>query len=208
MLVHPWDSAIDADEWRAFLAAQGFGHFVAPGLDREIPVVVPTQYAVSGDVVLIHLARPNPVWKPLAERPIALLSVAGDWTYIPSTWNADAGDDPSRGLPTTYYGAVQITGRVEIVSDPEEKAALLREQLGDFQPEGGHLDPTEHPRMLAGMQGMRLHIDEVKAKFKYGGNKPAEKRIEIADRLSDRDSHGDSEARGHLLRRTRREEAS
>lgn len=208
MLVHPWDSAVDEDEWRAFLAAQGFGHLVASGERRDFPVVVPTQYAIAGDVVLIHLARPNPVWKPLEERPAALLSVAGDWTYIPSTWNADAGDDAARGLPTTYYGAVQITGRVDIVSDPEEKAALLREQLGDFQPEGGHVDPTEHPRMLAGMQGMRLHIDEVKAKFKYGGNKPVAKRAEIAGRLADRDGSGDAAARGHLLRRTDREEAS
>ncbi|MGZ4758240.1 MAG: pyridoxamine 5'-phosphate oxidase family protein, partial [Acidimicrobiales bacterium] len=62
MLVHRWDAAVDDDEWRSFLVAQGFGHLVAAGSDREVPVVVPTQFVVDGPDVVLHLARPNPIW--------------------------------------------------------------------------------------------------------------------------------------------------
>jgi transcriptional regulator len=57
MLVHRWDAPTDDTEWATFLAAQGFGHLVASGRDRDVPIVVPTQFVVDHDEVLIHLAE-------------------------------------------------------------------------------------------------------------------------------------------------------
>jgi transcriptional regulator len=56
-------------------------------------------------------------------------------------------------------------------------------------------------RKLPGIRGLRLHVESVRAKMKYGGNKTAEHRAGIADRLADRDAPGDRAAREHLLRR-------
>lgn len=61
MLIHGWDAARDDAEWRAFLAAHGFGDLVAGGHGRDVPVVVPTQFTLVGDEVLLHLARANPL---------------------------------------------------------------------------------------------------------------------------------------------------
>ena len=82
MLVHPWDASSGDDEWRAFVVSQGFGQLIACGRDREVPVVVPTQFLLDGDDVLLHLARPNPIWQAIEENPAVLLSVAGDWAYV------------------------------------------------------------------------------------------------------------------------------
>ena len=57
--------------------------------------------------MLLHLARPNPVWTALDERPVALLSVAGDWAYVPSAWKAVDDEDPALGIPTTYCGCAR-----------------------------------------------------------------------------------------------------
>lgn len=201
MLVHPWDAAQDADEARAFLVAQGFGQLVAGGRDRAVPVVVPTQYTVDGDDVALHLARPNPVWAAIDENPLVLLAVAGDWAFVPSAWKAIDGEDPALGIPTTYYAAVQLTARAEIVDDPEGKAAILRLQQVSLDPEGGWVDPAVHGRTLAGIRGIRLRVTDVKAKFKYGGNVDAEHREAVARHLAERAGPGDRAARDRLLHR-------
>jgi transcriptional regulator len=205
MLIHPWDAALDADEWRQFAVAQGFGQFIAAGAGRRRPIVVPTQFVFDGDTILLHLARPNPIWPALAENPYAVLAIAGDWAYVPSGWKTVGDEDPALGIPTTYYGAVQLSGEVEIVDDPEVKLNILRKQLAALQPDGGHADPEAHRRQLNGIRGIRLTIDDVQAKFKYGGNVDEAHRLAVADRLSHRNAPGDTAARQHLLSRLQRE---
>jgi transcriptional regulator len=202
MLVHPWDESTDALEWRDFVVSQGFGQLIAAGRNRDVPVVVPTQFVLDGDVVRLHLARPNPVWSAIEENAAVLLSVAGDWAYVPAAWKAIDGEDPSLGVPTTYYAAVQLTCTATVVDDDDGKLAILRTQLGVLEPTGGAADPSVHLRKLSGIRGLVLAIREVTAKFKYGGNVDVEHRIAVADRLAERDGPGDAAARRHLLRRT------
>ncbi|MGZ4728674.1 MAG: FMN-binding negative transcriptional regulator [Acidimicrobiales bacterium] len=201
MLVHRWDAAVDDDEWRSFLVAQGFGHLVAAGSDREVPVVVPTQFVIDGPDVVLHLARPNPIWAAIDENPMVVLSVAGDWAYVPSAWKAIADEDPRIGIPTTYYGAVQLTARAEVIDQPTEVADVLRRQLQALQPELEVVDPIEHGAKLGQIRGLRLVTTEVKAKFKYGGNVDEAHQRAVAERLAARGGLGDEAARAHLLRR-------
>jgi transcriptional regulator len=201
MLVRPSDAGTES-EWRAFLVAQRFGHLIAPGRDRIDPVVVPTQFVLVGDVILTHLARPNPVWEALAERPRALLSVAGDWAYIPSDWKVVGAEDPRAGIPTTYYAAVQVAGPVTVVDEPDGIAGILRTQLSDLQPSVDVMDPAEHEARLRAIRGLRVEIETVQAKFKYGGNVDVEHRLAVADRLEGRGGPGDLAAARHTRRRS------
>jgi transcriptional regulator len=203
VLIHPWDAGESTDEWVEFVRGQGFGHLVAGGRDREYPVVVPTQFAlVSPELVLLHLARPNPVWRALEENPVVVLSVAGDWAYVPAAWKAIGEEDPRFGVPTTYYAAVQLIADVEIVDDQDGKAAILREQLGVTEPGSDAVDPAEHGRTLNGIRGLRLAVRDVRAKFKYGGNVDDEHRTSIVEHLIERGGPGDTAAVQHLHRRT------
>ena len=205
VLVHPWDAPLDEAEVWSFVRAQGFGHLIAPGR-RELPVVVPTQFIVDASAgarpdVLLHLARPNPVWAALEENPTVLLSVAGDWAFVPSAWKAVAHEDPALGIPTTYYAAAQLVADATIVDDDEQKLTLLRAQLASYEPEIAHADPSVHTRRLPGIRGLRLSVREVMGKFKYGGNVDVTHRQAVAERLAERDGPGDRAARAHLLRR-------
>jgi transcriptional regulator len=203
MLIHPWDTGGDEAEWVEFVRAQGFGHLVAGGRDRDVPVVVPTQFALADPrTVLLHLARPNPIWDALEENPNVVLSVAGDWAYIPAAWKAIGAEDPRFGVPTTYYAAVQLVGTAEVLDDAEAKAEILRVQLGVTEPGSGAADPIEHGRTLSGIRGVRLAVVDVRAKFKYGGNVDEAHRAAVAQRLAERSGPGDRAALGHLRRRT------
>ena len=202
MLIRRVDGAIDDDEWRSFVSTgPRFGELIATGAGpptRPVPVVVPTHFVFDGEATIrLHLARPNPVWSALEENPVAMVSVIGDVAFVPADWNG--------GIPTSYYGAVQCIGRVTVLDEPADVAGVLREQLAVYQPDGGY-EPVDvdHPlyaRNLGAIRGIRLDIDEVRAKFKYGGNKPPELRREIADRLAERDAPGDAAARRRLLDR-------
>jgi transcriptional regulator len=205
VLVHPWDSAEDK-EWRDWLADRDFGQLIAGGRGRDVPVVVPTHFVFDGErTVRLHLARPNPVWEPLTEHPRALLTVVDDYTYIRSEWNTEPGGPVERGVPTSYYATVQLTCDVRVIDDPAEKAGLLDRQLAHFEPGSARLPVSaeEDPdrRLLPGIRGIELTVTDVRAKFKYGGNKEAAHVREIADRLEERGTRADIAARDHALRR-------
>ncbi|MDT4904364.1 MAG: transcriptional regulator [Pseudonocardiales bacterium] len=203
MLIHPWDAGQSTDEWLEFVRGQGFGQLIAAGRGRDVPVVVPTQFAlVSPELVLLHLARPNPIWSALDENPMVVLSVAGDWAYIPAAWKAIGAEDSRRGVPTTYYAAVQLIAEAQVVDDQNDKAAILRVQLGVTEPGSDAVDPAEHGRTLNGIRGLRLTVREVRAKFKYGGNVDNEHRAAVTEHLSERRGPGDPAALQHLRRRT------
>lgn len=198
MLIRPHDVSTDETQWRAFVEQQGFGHFAVCG-DGEVPVVVPTQFVLLDDQVVFHLAKPNPVFVALETTPRAVLSVAGDWAYIPGAWKAVGDEDPTLGIPTTYYGAVQLCGSVTVTDEPDEIAAILRTQLADVEPEGGLQDPSVHTKQFKAIRGLRMDIDDVRAKFKYGGNADAEHRAAVVERLRARNGPGDHGAADRVL---------
>lgn len=195
MLIHPWDAALDKTEWQDWLAASDrFGVLAVNNINpAQAPLVVPTHFTLGDDELLIHLARPNPVWVHLEAAAEVRIAVIGDYAYIPTYWRSDAGGPDEDGVPTSYYTSVQFVCRPTIIDDPEEKAAILTTQLRDFQPEG---HPTvavgEKPygRMLPGLRGVRLSILRVEAKFKYDDSNPVEHRQRVIGYL---------EERGHAL---------
>ena len=206
MYIAPADATTGEGEWRSFVASHPFGHLVAPGGPaRDLPVVVPTQFVLEGDTVWLHLVRANPVFAALAENPRVVLSVADDWSFIPSSWKVIGDEDPALGIPTTYYGAVQLAGTAAVHDERKEQgsvAAILRRQLATFQPDVAVADPGEsHPRKVLGILGIEIGVEQVSAKFKFGGNVDEPHRLAVAERLRDRGSPGDEAAAGHVLRR-------
>jgi transcriptional regulator len=213
MFIAPVDATLGESEWRPFVTSHPFGHLVAPGgPDREMPVVVPTQFVLAGRTVWLHLVRANPVFGALAENPRVLLSVADDWAFIPSAWKAIAEEDPALGIPTTYYGAVQLVGRARVHDErvaPGSVAEILRRQLAAFQPDVEVADPSEaHASKLLGILGIEIRLEEVSAKFKYGGNVDAAHRRAVFSRLEQRRGPGDAAAAAHVVRRLAAEEGA
>ncbi|MER5756169.1 FMN-binding negative transcriptional regulator [Streptomyces sp. NPDC002088] len=191
MFIQPWDAALDDTEWQTWIAdGHDFGQLSVNGLPGRPPTVIPTHFTSDGTQLLIHLARPNPVWEAIAHDPHVTFTVIGDYAFIPGPWRAKPDTAPTDGVPTSYYAAVQFTCRAHIVDDPEAKADLLRRQLTHFQPDGDHapvaVDQPPYGRMLPGIRGLRLEVTEVRAKFKYDDHKPVEHRTTVADHLTAR----------------------
>ncbi|MFG2630314.1 FMN-binding negative transcriptional regulator [Streptomyces sp. NPDC048473] len=191
MFIQPWDADLDEAEWQTWIAAgHDFGQLSVNGPPGQPPAVVPTHFTTDNADLLIHLARPNPVWKAIEHDPNVTFTVIGDYAFIPGPWRAKPDIPPTDGVPTSYYAAVQFTCHAHMVDAPEAKAELLRRQLAHFQPEGDHapvaVDQPPYGRMLSGIRGLRLQVTDVRAKFKYDDHKPVEQRADVADRLTER----------------------
>ncbi|MGH9116127.1 MAG: FMN-binding negative transcriptional regulator [Acidimicrobiales bacterium] len=196
------DRTLGESEWRPFIESQGFGQLVAPGAGLEYPVIAPTQFVLDGDEVLVHFATPNPVLDAVAANPRAVMSVAGDWAFIPSDWKAIEGEDPELGIPTTYYSAVQLRGTARLTETPAETAAVLRRQLSVIQPRTPIADPEQaHPAELRSIRAVILAVEDVRAKFKYGGNVDEPHRRAVMDRLLQRAGTSDAVAAARVEHR-------
>jgi hypothetical protein len=77
MRIAPVDRSSSTDEWRAFVAGQGFGHLIASGNRRVIPEVAAGQFALEQDELLLHVVARHPIVEAIAEQPAVLMSVAG-----------------------------------------------------------------------------------------------------------------------------------
>ncbi|MEV0669172.1 FMN-binding negative transcriptional regulator [Mycobacterium sp. NPDC050441] len=207
MLIHPWDAALDETEWQAWLA--GTDRFGILGVNNlsptSAPLMVPSHFTHAGAELLMHLARPNPVWPHLEAAAEVRLTVIGDYAYIPTYWRAKAGGPDEDGVPTSYYSSVQFVCRPTIVDDPEGKARILAAQLEDFQPEGRHatvaVGEAPYGRMLPGIRGIRLEVLRVEAKFKYDDANPVEHRERVITNLEERRHGLDTAAAAQQRRR-------
>lgn len=206
MLIHPWDAALGEHEWREWFGrTDRFGMLVVNNSDAaHAPLVVPAHATLVGEDLLLHLARPNPVWSHVAAAEEVRFVVIGDYAFVPGHWRA-RDDRPEDGVPTSYYSALQLVCRPTVVDDPEQKAEILRHQLEDQQPEGRHAEvsPEAAPygRMLSGIRGLRLAVLRAEAKFKYDDHKPVAHRERVADHLEARDRGLDRQVAAQQRRR-------
>ncbi len=207
MLIHPWDAALEPAEWQAWVrSTDRFGMLAVNNLDQaHAPLAVPTHFTLADEELLIHLARPNPVWPHLEAASEVRLSVVGDYAYIPTYWRAKAGGRDEDGVPTSYYSTVQFVCRPTVIDDPTEKADILTAQLADLQPEGRHAavapDSEPYGRMLPGIRAIRLAVLRVDAKFKYDDHNPVEHRERVIDKLAERQHGLDTGAAAQQRRR-------
>jgi transcriptional regulator len=206
MYIPPSDSARCEDEWRSFLESQQFVTIIAPGANRDFPVVAPAHFVLEKpDVVAVHYNRANPIWAALEERPVAMVVMHDLVRYIPSSWNARPGKPIENGVPTSYYAALQLACDAEIIDDHEQLAVVLRALVERFQPEGG-LAPIEaesppYGQLMNGIRGLRLTIRDANAKFKFGDNTTPRHRRAIIARLREEQSSHDERIALEIERR-------
>jgi transcriptional regulator len=207
MLIRPHDGVVDTRrEWRNLVADHPFGHLIAPGRDRDFPVVVPTHIHFDGDrTIRLHLARPNPVWAALRENRRCLFVVTAAVAYVPTSWEAPPGTPAEWGIPTSHYASVHLECDAALTDEPDVIRRYLADQLATMQPDEPFGDPRDaaapYSAELRQIRGLELAITDVRAKFKFDGAEPDAVRQQVADGYQRRDAAGDAEARSHLLRR-------
>ena len=156
MRQHPFASLISVDE-------EGFP-FVS-----HIPLHLEVRDA--GLVLWGHVAKPNPHWRYLLERPQALVTFLGPHAYLSPRVYPDL-----TRVPTWNYLAVHCKVSARLVEDPVEKDTLLKKLIGEHEPayaaQWRSLGEDYQQKMLAGIVGFELTVSEVQCKLKLNQHRP------------------------------------
>jgi transcriptional regulator len=119
----------------------------------------------AGWSLMGHCAKANPHWRRLQAQPRALVTFMGPQAYLsPKVY-----PDLAR-VPTWSYLAVHATVRARLIDAPPDKDALLKQLIGDHEPpyaqQWRDLGEDFAHRMLAGIVGFELQIEQIECKLK------------------------------------------
>lgn len=181
--------AIEVDkeaEITAFLAEMTFGFLGTIGLDGW-PHITPLNFVYWDNSIYFHGSRIGQKMEDLKHSADKVtFSVAQEYAILPSYFS-----DPKLACPATaYFKSVYIKGAATIVVDLTEKAAALSAFMEKLQPEGGY-DPinTENSAyvpQLKAVSVVKITIQEMTAKFKFGQNLKEDQHEHITSQLHER----------------------
>lgn len=121
--------------------------------------------------LLGHVARGNPHWRYLAERPEALVSFMGPHAYL----SPQVYPDLAR-VPTWNYLAVSCKVSARLIDDAQDKDALLKKLIGDHEPayaaQWRNLGEDFAHKMLAGIVAFELTVTSMDCKLKLNQHRP------------------------------------
>jgi transcriptional regulator len=170
----------DADKLAAIIDEHSFGTLVTFAGGRPFASHVPFLFERVSGLLLCHVARANPQWRHLAEGHAVLAIFHGPHAYISPTWYA------SPGVPTWNYVAVHVYGSARAIDDAN--AAQQHVERLAARNERGRRDPwvpQYDARMLQGIVGIEIRVNEIQGKFKLSQNRSVEDRARVAAALDD-----------------------
>ena len=143
---------------------------------NPVPFVLDAARGENG-TLLCHVARANPQWKALAEKPDCLVVFQGAEHYITPSWYATKREN-GKVVPTWNYATVHCSGRAVIKDDAAWLAAQI-DALTRIQ-EGARAAPwavSDAPppfiaAQLRGIVGIEIPIGRIEGKWKVSQNRP------------------------------------
>lgn len=126
----------------------------------------------EGQATLLgHVAKPNPHWRYLKERPQAVVTFLGPHAYL----SPQVYPDLAR-VPTWNYLAVHCTVQAKILEESQAKDALLKQLIADHEPayalQWRGLDENYTGKMLSGIVAFELEIQKLQCKIKLNQHRP------------------------------------
>lgn len=121
--------------------------------------------------LLGHVARGNPHWRYLRDRPKAVVTFLGPHAYLSPKVYPDL-----VRVPTWNYVAVHCTVQATLVDDAAAKNRLLKKLIDDHEPTYAEqwqgMDDAYSQKMLAGIAAFELQILDLQCKLKLNQHRP------------------------------------
>ncbi len=177
------------------IESHGFGTLVTGHGDAlaatHLPFLVERNRGDNGTLVC-HVARANPHWRTLDNRP-ALAIFVGPHAYVSPTWY----EEPRAAVPTWNYAAVHAYGTARLVTDEARLGDIVTRLAGVH--EAGRA-PAWSPAMMSsallggmlkGIVGVEIAVERLEGAHKLSQNRSAGDRRRVIATL--RDSGGPSD---------------
>ena len=185
-------------ELHALIRARVFGLLISNGAEgivaNSVPFVLDPSASKLG-TLKVHIARANPQWRDLQEKPDALVVFQGHDHYITPSWYATK-RETGKVVPTWNYTMVQTKGRAKVMDD-----AWLARQIEELTQtlESRRDRPWavgDAPADFIAMQrraivGIEIEIVDIRGKWKASQNRSAADREGVVSGL---EALGDADA--------------
>jgi transcriptional regulator len=176
----------DREVLHALIDAYGFAMLVSPDatdpMITHLPLLLDRSHGAHGTLIG-HVARANPHWRTLQERPEALAVFHGPHAYVSPSWY---GVQPS--VPTWNYAVVHAGGHARLVHEPQVLERIVRQLVQKFEspraePWRMQLPEDFQQRMLGGIVGFEIEIAQLSGKFKLSQNRSLDDRRRVVTAL-------------------------
>jgi transcriptional regulator len=198
-------------ELHALIKERVFGLLISYGAEGLVASSVPFVLDAAGSklgTLKVHLARANPQWRDLQERPDALVVFQGHDHYITPSWYATK-QETGKVVPTWNYTMVQAKGRAKVMDDAwlshqiEELTQTLEQRRE--QPWAIQDAPADFIAMQRrAIVGIEIEIVDIRGKWKTSQNRNAADRAGV---ISGLEALGDEDSRAMaaIVRETSRD---
>jgi transcriptional regulator len=193
----------DREALHALIDAYSFAMLISPDAQdpviTHLPLLLDRSRGAYGTLIG-HVARANPHWRTLEQRPEALAVFHGPHAYVSPSWY---GVQPS--VPTWNYAVVHAVGRTRLVQEPQALERITKQLVDKFespraQPWRMQLPEDFQQRMLGGIVGFEIEIARLSGKFKLSQNRSLDDRRRVVTAL---DAGGAAEQEVAALMRMR-----
>ena len=185
-------------ELHALIRERVFGLLISNGAEGIVANSVPFVLDLSASklgTLKVHIARANPQWRDLQEKPDALVVFQDHDHYITPSWYATK-RETGKVVPTWNYTMVQAKGRAKVMDD-----AWLAQQIQELTRalESRREKPWavgDAPADFIAMQrraivGIEIEIVDIRGKWKASQNRNAADREGVVSGL---EALGDEDA--------------
>ncbi len=183
---------LDEQEVHEFLTERSYGVLGLHGEDGW-PNLVPLNFVYHEGNIYFHGSKIGQKINDLRANEKVSFAVADEYALIPSYLS-----DPKLACPATaFFKSVLIRGHTTLIEDMEEKATVFSALMNKLQKEGGYApisvhDPDYVPQ-LKGTAVVKIEVDSMSAKFKFGQNWNETRRRKVEQGLQQRAAARDEE---------------
>lgn len=180
------------EDVNAFMHSMSYGFLALQG-ELQYASIVPLNYVYFNNAIYFHGSRIGEKMKTLQKQNLVTFAIAKEYAIVPSYMN-----DPFFACPATaFFKSVIVYGKASIVEDLEEKCDALHSFMKKLQPEGGY-EPisSENKQYVSRVKAtaiVRIDIDKLSAKFKFGQNWKEDKVEHVREQLDNRGQFLDHE---------------
>ncbi|WP_018759278.1 pyridoxamine 5'-phosphate oxidase family protein [Paenibacillus terrigena] len=182
----------EEQEIESFLAEMTFG-FLGTISEDGWPHITPLNYVYFEGDIYFHGSKIGDKMRQMKKDARVTFSVAKEYAIIPSYFT-----EPTYACPATaFFKSVLLKGTASIMEDLEEKARVFTAFMQKLQPEGGYtpfdMSDPKYAKQVAGVAMVRLSVESITAKFKFGQNASEAKFDQITTGLAERQLDLDEE---------------
>lgn len=166
-----------------FLNEQDTGRICS--IDKEgYPQIIPMNFVYTNDVIYMHSHTKGEKIENIKRNTKVGFEVDKSLEFLPSYFT----DPVDASQADTLYISIVIKGIATVVSDRNEKTLALNALMKKYQPEGKYQSITPDMKVLDEVAIIKVIPVTMRGKYKIGQQWDKKTRLEIAQKILDRNS--------------------